>query len=36
MMSRNAKIGLIAVAMIGLILLAGQCAYSAGEWVGKH
>ena len=35
-MSRNAKVGLIAVAMIVLILTATQCAYSAGEWIGAN
>jgi hypothetical protein len=27
---------LIAVATIILILLAGKCAYGAGEWLGRH
>jgi hypothetical protein len=35
-MSHNAKVVLAALAMIVLILLAGTCAYSAGEWIGKH
>jgi hypothetical protein len=30
-LKRNAKVGLIAI-----ILLAGQCAYNAGEWAGRH
>ena len=34
---RNAvKLTLIAVAMIVLAVLAGQCAYNAGEWAGRH
>jgi hypothetical protein len=34
--NRNAKVVLIAVGMIILILLAGKCAYGAGEWLGSH
>jgi hypothetical protein len=34
--SQNAKAVLIAVAMIVLVLLAGKCAYNAGEWIGSH
>jgi hypothetical protein len=30
-LSHNAKVGLIAVEMIVLILLAGHCAYNAGN-----
>ena len=35
-LNRNAKVGLIAIAMIAIVLLAGHCAYNAGEWVGRH
>jgi hypothetical protein len=35
-LNRNARVGLIAIVMIVVILLAGQCAYNAGEWVGQH
>lgn len=35
-LNHNAKVGLIAVAIIVLILLAGHCAYNAGEWVGQN
>ena len=35
-MNHNARAVLIAVAMIVLVLLAGKCAYSAGEWIGGH
>lgn len=35
-MNRNARNGLIAIALIALILLAGKCAYSAGEFVGAN
>jgi hypothetical protein len=35
-LSHNAKVGLIAVAMIVLILLAGHCAYNAGNWAGQN
>lgn len=35
-MSRNLKIALLIAALIVLALLAGKCAYSAGEWIGSH
>ena len=34
--SHNVKMGLIAIAMIVVILLAGNCAYNAGEWIGRN
>lgn len=35
-LSRNAKVGLIAIVMIAVILLAGHCAYNAGGWAGRN
>jgi hypothetical protein len=35
-MGRNVKLALIVVATIILVLLAGKCAYGAGEWIGGH
>ena len=35
-MSRNAKMAIFAIVMIALILLAGKCAYGAGEWLGAQ
>lgn len=35
-MSRGTRTALIAIAMIALILLAGKCAYSAGEFMGAN
>jgi len=35
-MSRNVKVALAVVALIALALLAGKCAYGAGEWIGGH
>lgn len=35
-MSRTVKLVLLLVALIVLALLAGQCAYNAGHWMGRH
>ena len=35
-MSRYAWLTIGLVATVALILLTGQCAYAAGEWVGQH
>lgn len=35
-MNQTVKVGLMVIAMIVLALLAGKCAYSAGEWIGSH
>ena len=34
--NRNLKVALVIVALIALALLAGKCAYGAGEWIGSH
>ena len=34
-MSRNLRMTLLAIFVLMLILLAAQCAYDAGEWVGR-
>ena len=35
-MSRSVQLVLGAVAIIVVAVLAGQCAFNAGEWVGAH
>ena len=35
-MSQNVRVILIGVALVILALLAGQYAYNAGEWIGRH
>ena len=35
-MSRQAKAVLVALAVVALVLLAGQCGFRAGEWVGSN
>ena len=35
-MSRQAKAVLAAVAIVALVLLAGQCGYDAGHWMGSN
>lgn len=34
--SHNVKVVLIGVVLILLALLAGNCAYNAGEWIGRN
>jgi hypothetical protein len=36
MMGQTVKLVLAGIALLALALLAGQCAYSSGEWLGSR
>jgi hypothetical protein len=35
-MSKQGKAVLAAIAIVALVLLSGQCGYTAGEWLGRN